>query len=121
MIRKLYLRGRPRGVGHSSRDNRTLEYLSVLASKYGIIAEELFKTIVSAWQNGSAKCHELTVKCRMKNHNHPVFLITRGYAVAAQFPVPERILEDAGFLKALMTRKESEPLTRGRNPVGPNG
>ncbi len=91
-------RGRPRG-SHRTRDIRILEYLVELATKHGITTCEFFNAIVSAWENGKAKCRGLNVQCRIKKKGRAIFLITKGYTVVAQFPIHENILKETDPLK----------------------
>jgi len=91
-------RGRPKGSHHSRFDTRILEYLVELAIKRGINTTEFFNTIVHAWRNGRATCRGLTIQCRTKKKGRAVFLITKGYTVIAQFPIPEDILKEANPL-----------------------
>lgn len=94
-------RGRPRGSHHPRFDTRILEYLVELAAKRGINTAEFFNAVVHAWENGKATCRGLTIRCRTKKKGRAIFLITRGYTVVAQFPIPESILKEtnplAGF------------------------
>lgn len=91
-------RGRPKGSHHSRFDTRILEYLVELAMKRGINTTEFFNTIVHAWRNGKATCRGLTIQCRTKKKGRAVFLITKGYTVIAQFPIPEDILKETSPL-----------------------
>jgi hypothetical protein len=92
-------RGRPRGSHHSRFDTRILEYLVELATKRGINTTEFFNAIVHAWKNGKVTCRGLTIQCRIKKKGRAIFLITKGYSVIAQFPIPEHILKEANPLK----------------------
>lgn len=92
-------RGRPRGSHHPHFETRILEYLVELATKRGISTTEFFNAIVHAWKNGKATCRGLTIQCRKKKKGRAIFLITKGYTVVAQFPIPEHILTEANPLK----------------------
>lgn len=92
-------RGRPRGSHHPRFDTRILEYLVELSTKRGINTPEFFEAIVHAWKNGKATCRGLTIKCRTKKKSRAIFLITKGYIVVAQFPIPEYILKETNPLK----------------------
>lgn len=92
-------RGRPRGSHHPSFVARILEYLVELATKHGINTTEFFNAIVHAWDNGKATCRGLTIQCRIKKKDRAIFLITKGYRVVAQFPIPEHILKETNPLK----------------------
>jgi len=91
-------RGRPRGSRHPRFDTRILEYLVELSTKRGINTKEFFSAIVHAWENRKATCGGLTIQCRAKKKGRAIFLITKGYRVVAQFPIPEYILEEANPL-----------------------
>jgi len=69
-----------------------------LATKRGINTTEFFNAIVHAWRNGRATCRGLTIQCRTKKKGRAIFLITKGYIVIAQFPIPEEILKEANPL-----------------------
>jgi len=92
-------RGRPKGSHHPRFDTRILEYLVELATKRGINTTEFFNAVVHAWKNGKATCRGLTIQCRAKKKDRAIFLITKGYTVIAQFPIPEHILKETDPLK----------------------
>jgi len=92
-------RGRPKNSHHPRFDTRILEYLVELSAKRGINTTEFFNAIVSAWKNGKAMCRGLTIKFRTKKKGRAIFLITKGYMVVAQFPIPEYILKETDPLK----------------------
>ncbi len=92
-------RGRPKGSHHPRFDTRILEYLVELSTKRGINTTEFFNAIVHAWENGKATCRGLTIQCRIKKKGRAIFLITKGYTVIAQFPIPEYILKETNPLK----------------------
>jgi hypothetical protein len=88
-------RGRPRGNCHSHFDTRILEYLVELSLKHEINTTEFFDAVVRAWNNGKATCLELTINFRKKKEDSAIFLITKGFTVVAQLPIPEYILKEA--------------------------
>ncbi|MGD8505903.1 MAG: hypothetical protein PVF15_04490 [Candidatus Bathyarchaeota archaeon] len=92
-------RGRPRGSHHPRFNIRILEYLVELATKHGISTREFFAAIVKAWENGKATCKGLNIQCREKKRDCAIFLITKGRAVIAQFPIQERVLKETNPLK----------------------
>jgi len=100
-------RGRPKGSHHPRFDTRILEYLVELATKHGIQTTEFFDAIVHAWNDGKATCRQLTIECRARKKDSPVFLITKGYTVVAQFPIPEHILKETNPLKGFNYVRES--------------
>ncbi len=87
-------RGRPRGNYHSHFDTRILEYLVELSVKHEISTTEFFDAVVHAWNNGKATCLELTINFRKKKEDSAIFLITKGFKVVAQLPIPEHILKE---------------------------
>ena len=92
-------RGRPRGKYRSSYDFRLLEYLVLISMKYGIDSEKFFDSFVEAWKRQQSTCESLLIECREKTRDSAVFLITNGFRVVAQFPIPRRILEENRPLK----------------------
>ena len=92
-------RGRPRGKYRSSADFRLLEYLSFISMKYGIDSEKFFESFVEAWKRQQSTCESLLIECRKKTRDNAVFLITNGFRVVAQFPIPKHILEETSPLK----------------------
>jgi hypothetical protein len=91
-------RGRPRGKYRSSADSR-LEYLVLISMKYGIDSNNLFNSFVEAWKRQQSTCESLLIECRKKTRYNAVFLVTNGFRVVAQFPIPKRILEETSPLK----------------------
>jgi hypothetical protein len=67
--------------------------------KYGIDSEKFFDSFVEAWKHQESTCESLLIECRKKTRDNAVFLITKGFRVVAQFPLPKRILEETGPLK----------------------
>jgi len=92
-------RGRPRGRYRSPADFRILEYLTMISTKYGIDLEKFFESFVEAWKRQESKCESLLIECRKKTRDNAVFLITNGFRVVAQFPIPKHILEETSPLK----------------------
>ncbi len=92
-------RGRPPGKHSSSADFRLLEYLVLISMKYGIDSEKFFDSFVEAWKHQQSTCESLLIECRKKTRDNAVFLITNGFRVVAQFPIPKRILEETSPLK----------------------
>jgi replication factor A1 len=92
-------RGRPRGRYHALADFRLLEYLVLISMKYGIDSEKFFDSFVEAWKRQESTCESLLIECRKKTRDNAVFLITNGFRVVAQFPIPKHILEETSPLK----------------------
>ncbi len=92
-------RGRPRGRYHALADFRLLEYLVLISMKYGIDSEKFFDSFVEAWKRQQSTCESLLIECRKKTRDNAVFLITNGFRVVAQFPIPKHILEETSPLK----------------------
>ena len=92
-------RGRPRGKYHALPDFRLLEYLALISMKYGIDANDFFNSFVEAWKHQQSTCKVLLIECRKRTRDHAVFLITNGFRVVAQFPIPKHILEETSPLK----------------------
>jgi hypothetical protein len=106
--RRWTMRGRPQGVGHSTRDTRLLEYLIAISLKRGIDPNKLFSKIVYAWKNGRSKCKQLIVQCRENMGDHAIFLITANHEVVAQFPMSRHLLEQTAPLKRFAYAIEHE-------------
>jgi len=92
-------RGRPRGRYHNLADFRSLESLALISMKYGIDSNDFFNSFVEAWERQESTCESLSIKCRKKTRDDAVFLITKGFKVVAQFPIPKHILEETDPLK----------------------
>ena len=92
-------RGRPRGRYHKLADFRSLESLSLISIKYGIDSNDFFDSFVEAWERQESTCESLSIKCRKKTRDNAVFLITKGFKVVAQFPIPRHILKETNPLK----------------------
>ena len=92
-------RGRPRGMYHNLADFKALEYLALISMKYGIDSNDFFNSFVEAWERQESTCESLSIKCRKKTRDDAVFLITKGFKVVAQFPIPKHILKETNPLK----------------------
>ncbi len=100
-------RGRPRGRYHKLADFRSLKYLALISMKYGIDSNDFFNSFVEAWGRQESTCESLSIKCRKKTRDNAVFLITKGFKVVAQFPIPKHILEETNPLKEFASIKTS--------------
>ena len=100
-------RGRPRGRYHALADFRLLEYLALISMKYGIDSDDFFNSFVEAWGRQESTCESLSIKCRKKTRDYAVFLITKGFKVVAQFPIPKHILEETNPLKEFAPTRTS--------------
>ena len=113
-------RGRPRGGYRSHVDIKILEYLALIAMKYGVDPSEFFNSLIDARKNKEAICGNLVITCRKSTEDSIVFLITNGYKVVAQFPIPKHILEGPSpledFLRAMARRNTTLKNTEVKNP-----
>jgi hypothetical protein len=100
-------RGRPRGRYHNLADFKALEYLALISMKYGIDSNDFFNSFVEAWRRQESTCESLSIKCRKKTRDNAIFLITNGFKVVAQFPIPKHILEETNPLKNFAPTKTS--------------
>ena len=100
-------RGRPRGRYHKLADLRSLKYLALISMKYGIDSNDFFNSFVEAWGHQESTCKSLSIKCRKKTRDNAVFLITKGFNVVAQFPIPKYILEETNPLKDFASTRTS--------------
>ncbi len=115
--RRWPIRGRPRGLSHSPRDTRLLEYLITISLRRRIDPNKLFDKIVCAWKNGRSRCKRLTIQCREKMEDHAIFLITTNHEVVAQFPTSGHLLEQTAPLKrfAYAIEREKDALVKKKN------
>jgi len=104
-------RGRPRGRYRALADLRLLEYLALVATKHGIDSNDFFDSFVEAWKSQQSRCKNLLIECRKRTRNYAIFLITNSRKVVAQFPIPERILEETAPLKEFAYGKVSRKAT----------
>ena len=113
-MKKKSLRGR-------GRHRRGIpEYLALISVKYGVDSGEFFDSFVYAYKNQEAICGNLSIQCRKSTKDSAVFLITNGYKVVAQFPIPKPVLEGASplkeFVRAMASRKTTLKSTEVKNP-----
>jgi len=107
-------RGRPPGKYRSPADFRILEYLTIISTKYRIDSEKFFESFVEAWKHQESTCESLLIECRKKTRDNAVFLITKGFKVVAQFPIPKHILEETNPLKEFAYARASRRTTPKR-------
>jgi len=92
------------------------EYLYFLSVKYEVGFDRLFKGLVHARENQEVSCGKLLIQCRQKARENDVFLITSGYQVVAQFPIPKYFLDQpnpieeptGGHLLRRISEREAE-------------
>jgi hypothetical protein len=100
-------RGRPRGRYHNLADFKALEYLALISMKYGIDSNDFFNSFIEAWERQESTCESLSIKCCKKTRDNAVFLITQGFEVVAQFPIPKHILKETNPLKEFASTRTS--------------
>jgi hypothetical protein len=100
-------RGRPCGRYHKLADFKALKYLAVISMNYGIDSNDFFNSLVEAWGSQESACESLSIKCRKKTRDNAVFLITKGFKVVAQFPMPKHILKGTNPLKIFAPTRTS--------------
>jgi replication factor A1 len=88
------------------------EYLAFLSAKYDVDSDALFCALLSAGENGKARCGDLSIECRGKTIGKLIFLIKKGTEVVAQLPVSESFLAHEGnpirnFMEADLVRKHT--------------
>ena len=93
-MRKEKGRGRPANSIYSHKDEKTLEYLAIVAVKYGIGSSEFLNCIVEALNQVESECNQLIIRCRKRTKDSGTFLFTFGGKVVAQFPIWTRILRN---------------------------
>jgi replication factor A1 len=87
--------------------------------KYAVDPNEFFGAISSAWENGTAVCGELLIRCRSKRADGSVFLMTKGSKVVSQFPIAKEFFLEPGnpikssggasLLRRRIIRKSGKP------------
>ena len=92
-------RGSPRGRYHNLADFKALNSLVLISMKYGIDSNDFFNSFTEACERQESTCESLSIKCRKKTQDNAVFLITKGFKVVAQFPIPKHILKETNPLK----------------------
>jgi hypothetical protein len=100
-------RGRPCGRYHKLADFKALKYLTLISMNYGIDSNDFFNSLVEAWGCQESACESLSIKCRKKTRDNAVFLITKGFKVVAQFPIPKHILKETNPLKEFAPTRTS--------------
>ena len=65
------------------------EHIALLSVKYSIYPTEIFQALISAKNNKTAACGNLTVEYRGKVKCETIFLITKDDKVVAQFRVDD--------------------------------
>jgi replication factor A1 len=112
-------RGRRRGRYHRLADFKSLNYLTLIAMKYGIDSKAFFSSFVEAWGCQESKCESFAIKCREKTQDNAVFLITEGFKVVAQFPLSKQLLEETnplkGFVPTSISRRKISDMAETEN------
>ena len=72
------------------------EYLAFICAKYDVDPDMLFYALLSAGENGEAKCGSLSIVCRDKRKGRVIFLITKKSHVVAQLATSEEFLSQKG-------------------------
>jgi hypothetical protein len=93
------------------------EYLAFLCAKYDVDSDRLFFALLSAGENGKAKCGELSIECRDKKKGRVIFLITKDSDVVAQLAASEEFLTRKGnpirdYMETDMVRKQIAKRTK---------
>lgn len=93
------------------------EYLAFLCAKYDVDSDRLFFALLSAGENGKAKCGDLSIECRNKSKGRVIFLITRDSEVVAQLAASEEFLTRKGnpirdYMETDMVRKQIAKRTK---------
>jgi hypothetical protein len=95
-----------------------IEHLAFLSVKHHVYLSELYQALVSARETGKSACGDLTVKYRGIINDQPIFLITKGIIVVAQFRVAKEFLsrKNISFESWLDTDKIRKQVDR-QNPA----
>lgn len=103
-------RGRRPGSRGSDKSIRTLEYLALIAVKYNIEAKEFLEYIKESLDKGESEQKQINVKCRQKNKDSAILLLTVGSDFVAQFPISTRIFQNEkqleSYINTIKARKE---------------
>jgi hypothetical protein len=102
-------RGRPRGRHRNVANFTALEYINRISIKYELDLNIFFNCLVEAWQHEVSKCKSFLIKCRGKERDYAIFLITEGSKVIAQFHIPNQILQDVSPLENFISEKKLLP------------
>ncbi len=97
-----------------------IEHLAFLSVKHDVYLSELFQALVTAREQKTATCQNLTVKYRGRIGKEEIFLITEDCKVIVQFRIAQEFLlrKDISFESWMNTDKIREQMTK-RN-CGPN-
>ena len=87
-------RGRPSEMYRSQADVRLLEYLAEVSMKYGVDSDIFFNSFLDAAQHQESKCGKLLIKCRARERDYTIFLVTKDWEVVGQFHIPEHLLKE---------------------------
>jgi len=78
----------------SQADVRLLEYLAEVSMKYGVDSDIFFNSFLDAAQHQESKCGKLLIKCRARERDYTIFLVTKDWEVVGQFHIPEHLLKE---------------------------
>ena len=97
-----------------------IEHLAFLSVKYSVQLSELFHALVTAREQGTATCENLTVEYRGNIRKEEIFLITKDRKVIVQFRIAQEILlqKDMRFECWMNTDKIRKQIAK--NNCGPN-
>jgi Single-stranded DNA binding protein Ssb-like, OB fold len=89
------------------------DYIVLLSEKYDVYPSELFRSLVSASEEGKANCGELSIECRSITKDKISFMVKKGAQLVGQFPVPIDFLHetDSSLLNAISPRKIRKRVT----------
>jgi len=109
-------RGRRPGSVASQADRKALGYLAIIAVKYEFDPSELLGHITAAWIQEESESRQMTIKCREKTGDSAIFLFTIGQEVAAQFPIPNKVLQGRYELEnyTRMISRKASPVVNPR-------
>jgi replication factor A1 len=86
-------RGRPKAPWQSVSELVSFVYLVRISKKYEIDTFKFLKRIHSAWINGEASYHGISIKRRQTTEDIATFLITRDQRVIAQVRLTSTVLD----------------------------
>ena len=97
-----------------------IEHLAFLSVKHGVHLSELFHTLVTAKEQGTATCENLLIEYRGSIRKEEIFLITKECNVIAQFRIAHEFLlqKDMRFESWMNTDKIRKQIVKQN--CGPN-
>jgi len=96
------------------KNNKTIRHLAFLSAKYSVQLSEIFDSLVSANEHGTATCASLAVEYRGNTGKEAIFLITQDDRIVVQFRISMEYLlrKDLRFESWMNTDKIRRQLAK---------